>query len=207
MAWTTTTLKQAIRDTVQVQTETYFDNNLDNFILAAEDRILKAAQLPDFRKLDTTLTTTDGDPYLSVPSDFLAPYSLAIVASNVHTLLIPKAPSYMREAYPDVTSEAKPKYYALFDETRFILAPTPDTDYATELRYFYRPTSITATTTTWLGTNAPRCLLYASVVEAYTFLKGNPEEMAMYEQYYQESLAAEKLLGEGRAVTDEFRSA
>ena len=205
MAWTFTTLKNAIQDYLET-TETTFVNNLSIIITQAEDRILNSVQLPDFRK-NVTGTTTDGTPYLTMPSDFLAPYSLAVDNSGYEYLLF-KDVNFIREAYPAATTEGVPKYYAVFDENTFILGPTPSSNLTAELHYFYKPESITASSdgTSWLGTNAESALLYGSLVEAYTFLKGDAYMLNIYMTRYNEALADLKNIGEGYDTTDSYRS-
>ena len=205
MAWTFTTLKNAIQDYLET-TETTFVNNLSIIITQAEDRILNSVQLPDFRK-NVTGTTTDGTPYLTMPSDFLAPYSLAVDNSGYEYLLF-KDVNFIREAYPAATTEGGPKYYAVFDENTFILGPTPSSNLTAELHYFYKPESITASSdgTSWLGTNAESALLYGSLVEAYTFLKGDADMLNIYMTRYNEALADLKNIGEGYDTTDSYRS-
>ena len=204
MAWTYTTLTQAIKDYTE-NTETTFSNNIARFIVSAEETILRTVQLPNFRK-NVTGTLTASSPYLSTPSDFLFPYSLAIDNSGYEYLIF-KDVNYMRELYPVAATTGVPKYYALFDDTTFILAPTPDSGYTFELHYKYRPASLTAgadSGTTWLSTNAPDALLYGTLVEAATFLK-TPEEVGQYEQRFVSATAALKRLGEGYGARDEFR--
>ena len=205
MAWTFTTLKNAIQDYLET-TETTFVNNLSIIITQAEDRILNSVQLPDFRK-NVTGTTTDRTPYLTMPSDFLAPYSLAVDNSGYEYLLF-KDVNFIREAYPAATTEGVPKYYAVFDENTFILGPTPSSNLTAELHYFYKPESITASSdgTSWLGTNAESALLYGSLVEAYTFLKGDADMLNIYMTRYNEALADLKNIGEGYDTTDSYRS-
>ena len=205
MAWTYTTLKNAIQDYLET-TETTFVNNLPVIIKQAEDRILKSIQLPDFRK-NVTGSTTDGTPYLTMPSDFLAPYSLAVDNSG-YEFLIFKEVSFIRESYPVATTEGIPKYYAIFDENTFILGPTPNANLTAELHYFYKPESITASSdgTSWLGTNAESTLLYGSLVEAYTFLKGDADMLNLYISRYEDALGKLKVLGEGYDTTDSYRS-
>ena len=205
MAWTYTTLKNAIQDYLET-TETTFVNNLPVIIKQAEDRILKSTQLPDFRK-NVTGSTTDGNAYLSMPSDFLAPYSLAVDNSG-YEFLIFKEVSFIRESYPVATTEGIPKYYAVFDENTFILGPTPNANLTAELHYFYKPESITASSdgTSWLGTNAESTLLYGSLVEAYTFLKGDADMLNLYVSRYEDALGKLKVLGEGYDTTDSYRS-
>lgn len=205
MAWTFTTLKQAIQDYTQ-NSETTFVNNLSVIITQAEDRILKSVQLPDFRK-NSTGTTTSGNAYLATPSDFLAPYSLAVDNSGYEFLLF-KDVNFIREAYPSSSTEGVPKYYGLFSDTNFIIGPTPQSNYNVELHYFYKPESITVSAdgTSWLGTNAESSLLYGCLVESYTFMKGNPELMQVYNTRYMEALENIKALGEGYSTTDSYRS-
>jgi hypothetical protein len=205
MAWTFTTLKNALQDYLET-TETTFVDNLTVIITQAEDRILKSIQLPDFKK-NSTGNTTSGTPYLTCPSDFLAPYSLAVDNSGYEFLLY-KDVNFIREAYPDSTTTGIPKYYSLFDADSFILAPTPNANLTAELHYFYKPESITAASsgTSWLGDNAESTLLYGCLVEAYTFLKGEPDLLQLYATRYEDALAKLKGLGEGYDTTDSYRS-
>ena len=204
MAWTYTTLKSTIQDYLET-TETTFVNNLGVIVSQAEDRILKTVQLPDFRK-STTGAMTSGNSYLSTPSDFLSPYSLALNNSGYEYLIF-KDVNFIREAYPVAATTGVPKYYGLFNETSFILGPTPGSGYSVELHYFYKPESITTASagTSWLGTNAESALLNASLVEAYTFLKGEPDLLQLYEGRYQEAIAQLQKLGEGVSTTDSYR--
>ena len=205
MAWTYTTLKSAIQDYLET-TETTFVNDLGTIISQAEDRILKSVQLPDFRK-NTTGTMTSGNAYLATPSDFLSPYSLALDNSGYEYLIF-KDVNFIRGAYPVAATTGVPKYYGLFDETSFIVGPTPGSGYTVELHYFYKPESITAASsgTSWLGTNAESALLYASLVESYTFLKGEADLLQVYEGRYQEAVGQLKSLGEGYSTTESYRS-
>lgn len=205
MAWTFTTLKAAVQDYLET-TETSFVANLPAIIRQAEDRILKSVQLPDFRK-NSTGTTSNGNKYLQVPDGFLAPYSLAVDNGGYEFLLF-KDVNFIREAYPVATDKGIPKYYGIFDSGNFILGPTPSSDFAVELHYFYRPDSITtaASGTSWLGTNAESTLLYGSIVEAYTFLKGEADLMQLYVGRYEEAIGNLKGLAEGYDTTDSYRS-
>jgi len=205
MAFTFTTLKTAIQDYLE-STETTFVTNLPLIITQAEERILRTVQLPDFRK-NVTGTMSQGNPYLTMPSDFLASYSLAIDNSGYEYLVF-KDVNFMREAYPVEATENVPKYYSIFDEDTFILGPTPNANFATELHYLYEPESITASSggTSWLGTNAENALLYGCLVEGYTFLKGDGELLGWYQAKYDDSVMRLKSLGEGYDTTDNFRS-
>jgi len=207
MSFTYAQLKQAIQDYTE-NSETSFVNNLPVFIRAAEERILKLVQLQLFRR-NQTATLTTSNPYLNAPSDFLAPYSLSYTDGNGDkNFLLFKDVNYVQEYNPDVTNTGAPKYYAQFDLDNFILAPTPDSNYAVELHYFYRPASLTAGSdsgTTWLSENAELSMLYGSLVEAYIYMKGEQDVMAQYNQRFQESLMGLKMFGEAKEVTQDYR--
>ena len=205
MAFTFTTLKQAIQDYVE-SNETSFVNNLPVIITQAEDRILKRCQLPDFRK-NVTANMTASNSYLAMPTDFLSPYSLAIDNSGYEYLLF-KDVNFMREAYPDSTVTGVPKAYAIFSEDYFLIGPTPNSSFAVELHYFHKPESITTATsgTSWLGTNAETTLLYGCLVEAYTYLKGDADLMGLYVQRYEDAIQRLEEVGEGYSTTDSYRS-
>ena len=206
MSWTYSSLKTAIQDYSE-STESTFVTHLDDFIKTSEERILKSVQLDDFIK-NVTGTATASSAYLGAPTDFLSPFSLAVIdsSSNYNYLLL-KHPSFIRDYTPASATTGTPKYYAEFDENTFILAPTPDSNYTFELHYFYRPSSLTSagdSGTTWLSTNAPNALLYGSLTEAMTYLK-NYESLPIYEQRFQESIALMKNLGEGKSTQDQYR--
>ena len=206
MSWTYSTLKTAIQDYAE-STESSFVTHLDDFIKTAEERILKAVQLDDFIK-NVTGTATSGSAYLGAPTDFLAPFSLAVIdSSSNYNYLKLKHVSFIRDYPPATATTGTPKYYAEFDESRFILAPTPNSSFTFELHYFYRPASLTAgadSGTTWLSTNAMNAMLYGCLVEACTYLKMF-ESIPIYEQKYQEALAMLKNLGEGKDTRDQYR--
>jgi len=179
-------LKTAIQDYVD-SSETTFVNNLNIIIEQAEERILKGVWLDNFKK-NVTGTATSDTPYLGMPTDFLAPFSLAVIDSNTYHYLNLKQVSFMRSYKPTTTGAVtgRPKYYAEFDSDSFIIAPTPDSNYTFELHYFYRPASLTAagdSGQTWLSENAPIALLYASLTEASIFLKMDPEGAGTQSQY------------------------
>jgi len=199
-------LKQAIQDYTE-NDETTFVNNLPLFIRLAEERILKSVQLNLFQK-NQFGTMTTGNQYLAAPSDFLAPFSLSIDVSGDAEFLLFKDLDFVQTYTPDPTTTGQPKYYAQFDVDNFILAPTPNANYTVDIHYLYRPTSITAgadSGTSWLSTNAEIALLYASLIEAYTFMKGDPNLMQMYNQRYMEGIARLKNLGEAQETIDEYR--
>ncbi len=200
-------LKQAIQDYTE-NDETSFVNNLPLFIRLAEERILKSVQLNLFQK-NQFGTMTTGNEYLAVPSDFLAPFSLSIDVSGDKEFLIFKDLDFVQTYNPDSTNTGEPKYYAQFDVDNFILAPTPNANYTVDIHYLYRPASLTSGAdggTSWLSTNAEITLLYASLIEAYTYMKGDPNLMQMYNQRFVEGISRLKNLGEAQETTDEYRS-
>ena len=203
---TYTELQTAIKDYLQ-NTETTFVNDLPTIIKQGEERILKIIRLPVFRK-NVTGSLTDGNTYLATPSDFMDDFSLATISSNVYSYLLKTDVSFIREAYPNSTVKASPKHYAIFDDSSFIVGPTPDANYSVELHYFYRPSSITAGAsdgTTWLSTNDINAILYACLLEGYTYMKGEPDLMQLYDTRYKEALARLKNLGEAENISDSYR--
>ena len=206
MSWTFTTLKSAIQDYTQ-NTESTFVSNLPTLIVQAENRIIKSVELPNFRK-NVTGTLTSTNPYLSAPTDYLYPFSLAVLDSDSnYNYLLNKDVSFIREAYPSASTTGTPKFYAQFDDDTFIVAPSPSSALSIELHYFYKPESITVASsgTTWLGTNATEALLYGSLVEAYTFMKGEPDILAGYENRFKEALGKLTLESDGYNRKDAFR--
>ena len=215
-----TQLTAAICDYTQ-NFEQDFVANIPVFVKQAEQRIYNSVQFPSLRKNVTGLTST-GNRFLSCPNDFLAVYSLAVIdASGSFEFLLNKDENFIRQAYPSPNDTAKPKYYALFgptttndpspvitDELSFMLGPTPDAVYTAVLHYYYYPESITvaADGQTWLGDNFDIVLLYGSLVEAYTFMKGEADLLGLYDGKYKEALALAKRLGDGLERSDAYRS-
>ncbi len=194
---------------------------INTFIKQAEQRIYNSVQFPALRKNVTGVTSTN-NKYLSAPNDFLSVYSIAVIdGTGAYEYLLNKDVNFIRQAYPNPTDTAIPKYYALFgptttndaspvitDELTFILGPTPDAVYNVELHYYYYPESITvaADGRTWLGDNFDSVLLYGSLVEAYTFMKGEADMVQLYNGKYMEALALAKRLGDGLERSDAYRS-
>ncbi len=187
-------------------------------IKQAEQRIYNSVQFPSLRK-NVTGSVTANNKYLTCPGDFLATYSLAVIdATGSYEYLLNKDVNFIRQAYPKPTDIAIPKYYALFgptvsgsavsDELSIILGPTPDVSYAVELHYYYYPESITAAADerTWLGDNFDSVLLYGTLVEAYTYMKGEADLVTLYNTKYNEALALAKRLGDGMERQDAYRS-
>jgi len=196
---------------------------INRLITQAEQRIYNSVQFPSIRKNQYTAITAN-NKYISLPSDFLSVYSLALVtgvtSANLDTgtfeYLLNKDVNFIRQAYPTPNDTGAPKYYALFgptivssaitNELSLILGPTPDAAYYVELHYYYYPESITTAVTTWLGDNFDTVLLYGSLVEAYTYMKGEPDLIALYDTKYKEALALAKRLGDGMERQDAYRS-
>jgi hypothetical protein len=182
---------------------------INTFIYQAEQRIFNSVQLPDFRKNVTGQATT-GNKYLNVPSDWLATFSLAAIdpVTGAQSYLLNKDVEFIREAYPIPTETGLPAYYAIFDDTTFILGPTPNADYNMELHYFYYPISIvnSPSGTSWLGDNFDSVLLYGSLLEAYTFMKGEPDVIQNYTARYTDAMMQLKQLGEGKDRQDTYRT-
>ena len=178
------------------------------FVQLAEQRIYNMVQLPAIRK-NVTGTMTVGNKYLSTPSDWLSTFSLAVIdAANEYHYLLNKDVNFIRESFPDTDSAffGKPQYYAVFDDNTFILGPTPDTSYNSELHYFYYPTSIVTAGTSWLGTNFDSALLYGALLEAALFMKTDADTMTMYKARYDDAMAELKQLGDGKNRQDAYRS-
>lgn len=186
--------------------QTFATTDINVFIQQAEQRVYNSVQLPALRR-NVTGTTTIANKYLSAPTDWLATYSLAVIdAAGDYEYLLNKDVNYIREAYPSASDSGKPLYYALFDQNSFILGPTPDANYSMELHYFYYPQSIVTAGTTWLGDNFDSVLLYGTLLEAYTYLKGEQDVISVYKQRYDEAMMMLKQLGDGKDRRDAYRS-
>ena len=188
-------------------TEQSFVANIPTFVQLAEERIYNSVQIPAIRK-NSTASMTIGNKYMSLPSDWLSTFSLAVFnpSNNEYTYLLNKDVNYIRQAYPDADDLGRPEYYAIWDDSTMILGPAPDIAYTAELNYYFYPVSIVNYGTSWLGDNFETVLLYGSLREAYTYLKGEQDMMNYYEQKYQESLGLLKRLGDGLDRQDAYRS-
>ena len=196
-------------DEIQSYVENTFQTtDIDTFITQAEQRIYNSVQLPALRK-NVTGGMTTGNKYLAMPSDWLATFSLAVInANNEYLYLLNKDVNFIRQSYPDTDSDyyGEPAYYAVFDSTTFIVGPTPDASYAAELHYFYYPESITTAGTSWLGDNFSSTLLYGSLLEAYTYLKGEQDILNQYQKRYDEAMILLKQLADAKDRQDSYRS-
>lgn len=205
-------LVQAITDYTE-NTETTFVSNIPLFVRQAEERIYRTVMIPELRK-NVTANMSAFNRFLARPSDFLAPFSIAVIdADGDYTFLIDKDVNFIREAFPSIATTGLPKYYAEFDGDiesnnspgHFILGPTPDANYSVQLHYYFDPPSIVESSTSWLGTNAEEVLLYGSLINAYIFMKGEADVMAAYQQSYDNALGRLIMLAEGRLKRDSYR--
>jgi len=192
--------------------ESYTENkftkaDIDTFIKGTEQRIYNQVQLPAIRR-NVTGNATAGNKYLTCPQDWLATFSIAVIDPNTdaYDYLLNKDVNFIREAFPFPQVSGKPTHYAQFDQDTFILGPTPDADYEVELHYYYYPTSIVDAGTSWLGDNYDSVLLYGSLLEAYTYMKGEQDVMAAYQKRYDDALAMLKMLSDGKNRSDAYRS-
>jgi len=213
-----TQLTAAICDYTQNFDQDFIDN-IPVFVKQAEQRIYNTVQFPSLRK-NVTGSTATNNKYLSTPSDFLAVYSLAVIdGAGAYEFLLNKDVNFIRQAYPTPTSTGIPKYYALFgptttndatpiitNELSIIMGPTPGAVYSVELHYYYYPESIVTAGETWLGDNFDSVLLYGSLVEAITFMKGEADMVQLYNTKYTEALGLAKRLGDGMERQDAYRS-
>jgi hypothetical protein len=190
--------------------EATFVANIPVFVRQVEERIHRALMIPELRK-NVTGSMTANNRYIARPDDFLSMFSFAVIdGSGNYTYLLDKDMNFMREAYPNPTTTGIPRFYAQFDgdvptaDGNFLLGPTPDQSYAVELQYYYDPPSIVDAGTSWLGENAETALLYGSLLEAYTFMKGDGDMMAVYKSRYDDALAGMGII-DVRSKRDSYR--
>jgi hypothetical protein len=198
-----TNLKVNIQDICE---NTFTDDQLALFTDQAEQKIYNTVQIPALRR-NVSGALTSGNKYLSVPTDFLYTYSLAVLdSSSVHTFLVNKDVNFIREAYPNPATTGVPVHYAYFDEDSFIVGPTPNASLNVELHYGYYPESIVTAGTTWLGDEFDSALLNGALLEAIRFLKGEQDMIANYEKLYVHAIGLLKNLGDGKLREDAYRS-
>ncbi len=196
----------SVNNTSAVATTFTGKEQIDTFIRQAEERIYNVVQLPDLRK-NVTGTLTASNKYLGIPVDWLSTFSLSVIAADgSQAFLLNKDVNFIRESFPDPTATGVPTHYAIFDDTSFILGPTPNSNYSMELHYFYYPQSIVDAGTSYLGDNFDSVLLYGSLMEAATFMKAEPDEIANYQKRYDEALGLIKMLGDAKNRQDMYRT-
>jgi hypothetical protein len=178
------------------------------FVQLAEQSVFNTVQLPAFRQ-NVTGNMTSGNKYITTPTDWLATFSFAVInAGNEYKYLLNKDVNFIRESYPDTDAAffGEPQYYAVFNDSTFILGPTPDANYATELHYFYYPPSIVTAGTSWLGDNFDSVLLYGALLEAANFMKSDADAVNLYKERYGRAMAELKQLGDAKERQDAYRS-
>lgn len=206
MAFTYAQLVGAIHGYLQVDSNGISTTDMNTIIRQAEQRIYYDVQIPVLKK-NVTGNMTANNRYLTTPSDYLATYSIAVNNNGTYEYLLPKEVAFLREAYPSTSTTGVPRYYAIFDNDTFLIAPPPNAAYEVELHYFYEPASIVDQPAgTWLSENAENALLYGCLFEAYTYLKGEQDLIGLYAGKYKESLEALKMIGEGRNRSDTYRN-
>ena len=275
MSYTLTTLRNSVKEYTE-NSETTFVSHITDFIRSAENRLFKMIDFIYFLK-NATSALSSSDPYLSLPTDYLSSHSMSITSSSNKIFLLEKDVNFIQEYHPNSSTTGTPKYYARFDIDNFIVAPTPNSNYTTQLHYYYRPTSLadstialtvgssnsfavdetitgsssgatanveskndsdntitilvpttafttgetitggtteatttissmtSDTTTTWLSKNARNAMLYGSLLEAYVYMKGEADMLAVYEKRFMEEISRLKDLGEARENTDAYR--
>jgi hypothetical protein len=199
---------QLVNEIESYTENTFQTTDIDTFIQQAEQRIYNSVQLPALRK-NVTGSLTLGNKYLAAPSDWLSTFSLAVInANNEYLYLLNKDVNFIRQSFPDTDADfyGQPQYYAVFDNNTFIVGPTPDASYNAELHYFYYPESITTAGTSWVGDNFSSVLLYGSLLEAYTYMKGEQDVMAEYQKRYDDAMQLLIQLGDGKNRQDAYRS-
>jgi hypothetical protein len=199
---------QLVNEIESYTENTFQTTDIDTFIQQAEQRIYNSVQLPALRK-NVTGNLTLGNKYLATPSDWLSTFSLAVInANNEYLYLLNKDVNFIRQSFPDTDAEfyGQPQYYAVFDNNTFIVGPTPDASYNAELHYFYYPESITTAGTSWIGDNFSSVLLYGSLLEAYTYMKGEQDVMTEYQKRYDDAMQLLIQLGDGKNRQDAYRS-
>jgi len=208
MALGALTYSQLVTEIQDYTENTFTTTDINTFIQQAEQRIYNTVQLPALRK-NVTGTLSTGNKYLAMPTDWLATFSLAVInTDNEYLYLLNKDVNFIRQSFPDTDSDfyGEPQYYAVFNATSFIVGPTPDYNYAVELHYFYYPESIVTAGTSWLGTNFSSALLYGSLLEAYTYMKGEKDVIDNYRARYDEAMLLLKQLADGKDRQDAYRS-
>ena len=197
-----TELKANVEDICE---QTFTADQHAMFAEQAEQKIYNTVQLPALRK-NQTGTLTSGNKYLTMPTNMLYVFSLAIISGSDYISLFDKDSNFIREAYPNPATTGVPKHYAIFDDTSFIVGPTPNADFSAEIHFGYYPESIVTAGNTWLGTNFDSALLNGTLVEAIRFQKGEPDMVALYEKMYVQAVALLKNLGDGKLREDTYRS-
>lgn len=194
-----------IRNYTDVQSNVFTSTVINTFITMAENQILREIDLDVF-KLEVTGNLTSGNKFLTAPSDILTHRYLMVKVNDDQIFLDFRDTSFMKEYWPDGTETGVPKYYSVWDQNTFYVSPTPVQSYDVELGYIYRPAQLSsANPNTWISTNAPEALLYACLIQAYSYTKGPVEMMQYFRQSYKEAVQGLGVEQQGRRRRDEYR--
>lgn len=179
---------------------------INTFILMTENKILRDVDLDVFKR-EVTANLTPNNRFLTTPTDILTHRYLMVEDDEGNKVFLDfRDTSFMKEFWPDSTQTDIPKYYAVFDDNTFYVAPTPDTNYTVQLGYIFKPEQLSETNqTTWTSTNAPEALLYGCLVQAYSFTKGPTEMLAYFDNSYKEAIQGIGIEQQGRRRRDEYR--
>jgi len=194
-----------IRNYTEVDSNVFTESVINTFITFAENRILRDIDLDVFKK-ESSATLTSGNKFLTAPSDILTHRYMMVTVSGEQVFLDYRDTSYMKEYWPEGSSTGVPKYYSVWDQNTFYLAPTPNSNYGVELGYIYRPTQLSsANQNTWISDNAPEALFYACLIQAYSYTKGPPEMMQYFDNAYKQAIQGLGMEQQGRRRRDEYR--
>lgn len=196
-------LVDLIKDYVENEEQSFVEH-IPDFVKLAEERIYRIAKLPGIRD-SATRTTTNALATITLPDDFISMDSLEVQINGLWIHLTPKEVDFLSQAYPNDTSTGVPIYYAQFDEDTIRMAPIPNGSYSLRLFYTRKPESVVTAGTSWASENAEEALLYGSLVEAYTYLKGEQDLLQLYEERFRESVGMAKIAGDERTRTNEWR--
>ena len=194
-----------IRNYTDVDANVFSETVINTFITMAENRILRDIDLDVF-KLEATGNLTASNRFLGAPQNILTHRYMMVVVGGERIFLDFRDQSFMREYWPDYSEEGVPKYYSVWDQDTFSVAPTPNQNYVVQLGYIYRPAQISSTNqTTWISTNAPEALLYACLIQAYSYTKGPTDMLAYFENSYKQAIQGLGIEQQGRRRRDEYR--
>jgi hypothetical protein len=194
-----------LRNYTEVDANVFSTSVINTFITMAENRILRDIDLDVF-KLEAAGNMTSGNKFLTAPSDILTHRYMMITSGTNQIFLDFRDTSFMKEYWPNGATTGIPKYYSVWDQNTFYVAPTPNANFSVELGYIYRPAQLSpATPTTWISTNAPEALLYACLIQAYSYTKGPLEMLQYFENSYKQAVQGLGIEQQGRRRRDEYR--
>lgn len=194
-----------IRNYTEVGSNVFTNAVINTFITMAENQILREIDLDVF-KLEVTGNLTSGNKFLTAPPDLLTHRYMMITVNSNQIFLDFRDTSFMKEYWPNGAGTEVPKYYSVWDQNTFYVAPTPNASYPVELGYIYRPAQLSSTNqNTWISTNAPEALLYACLIQAYSYTKGPPDMLNYFRGAYKEAMQGLGVEQQGRRRRDEYR--